>query len=267
MGDISGEVKAVTKAIALLSRISEAGASGVGVRALAREAGMPTSTVHRILHTLAASGVIRKSGSDTYIVGAALQRIGLSALNNLDIRNLAWPYINELQRATGETASLSVRTGASRCYVLQLESAFELKAKAPLGKPYPLLAGAPGVALLFPNSDAEIAELIRENPQEKLAPNTPVSPEQIWKRVRAAREGGYAGANQEVISGVSTIAAPVYSGVGEVAGALSVSAPLSRMDIEGLRRFAPLLLEATTNLSNSLGSIDNPEWRNFSVPL
>ena len=53
--------------------------------------------------------------------------------------------------------------------------------------------------------------------------------------------------------GIHCVAAPVMSGQGEVAGAFSVTAPMSRIDRETLIGFAPALIAATKAVSRQQG--------------
>jgi len=70
-------------------------------------------------------------------------------------------------------------------------------------------------------------------------------PQQIWKRIQAARDCGYAWSDQEYYRGDLTIAAPVLGEDGQPLAALNISGPTSRWTLTQLRaKLAPLLLQS-----------------------
>jgi IclR family acetate operon transcriptional repressor len=82
---------------------------------------------------------------------------------------------------------------------------------------------------------------------------TITSPSRYALEIRRARARGYAEDREEQDVGAACIAAPIVDAQG-VVGAISISAPASRMSVDRVRRLAPALVEACEALSRQLGS-------------
>lgn len=214
---------------------------------------LPKSSVYRIIQSLQQAGALQyDSGTGALRLGPRITRIGVQALDGLDIRQKARRFLEGLVGETGETTSLSVRFGDTRTYVDVVESPNILSVRPPIGRPLPLLVGAPGRALSFPLSDDEIEELLGRTALYSYTTNTPVSAEEVWAGIREARGSGFAVARDEVISGLATISAPVVTADGEVVGAISIAGPSSRLSFDALVGFAEPLQAATAALADDL---------------
>jgi IclR family transcriptional regulator, pca regulon regulatory protein len=93
-----------------------------------------------------------------------------------------------------------------------------------------------------------------------LTPHTLTDRQQVWKRVEAAREAGYAWSEQECYRGDLTIAAAVLGDDGAPLAAINISAPTSRWTLSELHaKLAPLLLQ--TARAASSGQTHRPRLR------
>ncbi|MBO0804910.1 MAG: IclR family transcriptional regulator, partial [Nocardiopsaceae bacterium] len=102
------QVESVQRAIAVLNILGEA-RSELGTNEIARRAGLNASTVSRLLATLVDGGLVRYVGStNRYRLGIRILQLASVARENLDLRALARPYLEELTGLTGETATLSM---------------------------------------------------------------------------------------------------------------------------------------------------------------
>ena len=67
------------------------------------------STAYRVLSTLEAMQYLQQdSGTRLYRPGLKVLQLGFSAINNIEIRQLAHPYLERLSLETGETVSMAV---------------------------------------------------------------------------------------------------------------------------------------------------------------
>lgn len=243
---------AVRRAIEILELIAER-ETFRSLRAIAAATGLPKSSVARIMNTLEETEMVANERG-LYVVGPRFRRLGIRALDGLDVRVLARSTMAELARATGETVSLNVRFGDIRMYVEQVESQNMLLAKGEIGRPYPLLVGAPGRALIYPLDDASVNDLLKHSKLEKYTINTPITAETVWAAIRQARELGAAIARDEVIPGLATVAVPVMDDRGSVVAALGVTGPSSRISDEALLDLRGLVSNFADGLSRACGS-------------
>ncbi len=79
---------------------------------MARELGIPRSTVFRLAQTLEAMGFLRRldNGRD-YALGPAVLSLGFEYLGSLDLVELANPVLARLRDQTGCSAHLAIRSG------------------------------------------------------------------------------------------------------------------------------------------------------------
>lgn len=251
-GQKSGAGDAVARTIGVLDLVSSR-SDLTSARQIAGELGLPKSSAYRIVQSLQQTGAIEYDAeSGSFRLGPSIARIGIQALGGLGVRQLARRFLEDLVQSTNETASLSVRFGDTRTYVDVVESPNILSARPPIGRPLPLLVGAPGRALSFPLADEEILGLLKRTALYSYTTNTPVSPEEVWEGIEEARARGYAVARDEVISGLATISAPVFAEDGTVAAAISVAGPSTRLSAEQLTDLAEPLWAATKAMAAEL---------------
>lgn len=248
----NGAVEAVRRAVEIMQLVANRD-DLTSMRAVAAAAGFPKSSVARILETLVETGMLQ-NGNGAYSLGTRLRRLGIRALDGMDVRAAARTAMEDLAHRTGETVSLNVRFGEVRMYVEQVESQHMLRAKGEIGRPYPLLVGAPGRALIYPLPDDEIEALLDRAELQSYTENTPVTRDGVWAAIREARQRDAAMARDEVISGLATVAVPIMDLQGGVIAALGVTGPSSRVDHEQLVALLPVVRESVKELCLSLGS-------------
>jgi hypothetical protein len=115
---LSSTVKRAADVLQALTDTAE-----VGVSELSRQLGWPKSVTHRVLTTLAHSGLVAVDASThRYRLGPAALRLGLAAIARADVHRLAIPHLSALRDTTGETATLTLLSGDHRLYVEVVES-------------------------------------------------------------------------------------------------------------------------------------------------
>jgi DNA-binding IclR family transcriptional regulator len=115
----------------------------------------------------------------------------------------------------------------------------------PVGRRLPMYCTASGRAYLSALPPAVTRRILSRSRLAAHTPQTLTDPQQIWKRIRAARESGYAWSDQEYYRGDVTIAAAVLGEDGTPLAAVNISAPTSRWTLAELRaKLAPLLLQS-----------------------
>ena len=91
----SGRIEASQRAVAILDALADAGE--VGTNELARQTGLPASTVSRQLGTLAATGLVEHDAeTGRYRLGIRVVRLANAVLARLDVRQVARPHLEVL---------------------------------------------------------------------------------------------------------------------------------------------------------------------------
>jgi DNA-binding IclR family transcriptional regulator len=225
----------------------------LGVSELSRRLGLATSTVHRLLATLAAERLLERAPAG-YRLGLALHDPGRQ-------RRAAPGPARGGHAGDGHAAALDRRDGAAgragRAGVGLHRPAGEPAHGADLlpGRHrLPATTTSTGKVLLaaLPADELEL-RLARWIP-ERHTPFSIVEPAVLRKRLGEIAARGWAENLQESRVGVVSVGAPVRGGDGVVIAALSVAAPTDRAAPDALRRIRAAVLEAAAVVSRRLGA-------------
>jgi IclR family acetate operon transcriptional repressor len=239
----------VRNAMQALTVLAEQGP--LSLTGLAGELGLGKSTVHLLLRTLRADGMVDyDAASRLYRVGLRVFEIGATALEQSGFGARLTGAMEDLARHCNESVSLGVLNAGSVLFVQRVESPEILRADIRLGTRMPLHASASGKALLAAMSEAEID---RELPELRLsgsARRTVRERDALLAELWHVRERGYARQAEEFVDGIGAVAAPVFAAGGRVLAALSIAGPVARFDEEA---WAGLLLPVASQMSQLCG--------------
>ena len=231
----SRPVGSTTKSFQLIDAIVNAGMNGATFTEAVRDSGVPKSTAHRLLNELTEIGALRfDEDSKTYFGGLLLARYGASIAAEYDLRKIARPHLEHLQRETGHTATLGIRDGDHGIYLDKVESReFGIRLHSEIGKAFPLHCTGIGKVMLAAMPEKEANAILRRKLRE-FTPNTIVEPLLLQAELDEIRERGYAVDDEEITRGMICVAAPVRNPDGEVAGAMSCTFPTWIRDERGI---------------------------------
>lgn len=225
------------------------GASGeLGAAEIARRAGLPRSTAHRIVVELVRLGLLERSGPGVRL-GMRLFELGQAVPRQRALKDAALPYLEDLREATRATVHLAVMEGLEVVYVEILRSRDGQSLPSQVGGRMPAHATGVGKAVMA-FAPPSLARARVEAGLERLTPYTVVMPGALARELAAIRRSGVSYDRQESAAGVVCAAAPVFGADGAVLGALSVTGRSGRLDVE---RMAPAVRTAGLALSRALG--------------
>jgi len=217
---------AVDKAIEILFHLHGAPAAS-GVTAIGQALGIPKSSAHRLLGSLARRGLVERDGRGRYRPGMGLVALGLGALEREPVVAAARPLIEADASELGETVFL-VGARAGRLIVLdKAEGTGFLRAAPRVGSEVPVHATAAGK--LFLALDPGRVEVAPR--PEPFTPQT-ADLRSLEAEVERARSRGFAENREEWIPGLAVVAAPVRTGA-RLHGVVAVAATTARMDSLG----------------------------------
>ena len=199
----------VKKAFLILKAISSAG-NGLRISEISTRLDISKSTVHGITAALEDQGaIIRDPESKKYIIGATLMELGKAAYAKMDFKKAAHPIMERLMEQCRETVFLGVRNGDTITIIDLVESRKDFKISSPIGTSLPLLAGAIGKIFLSEMIPGDAREYIRSKGLIQFTPNTITDPDIYFKALESVRNTGVAFDDEEYISGVRAVAAPL----------------------------------------------------------
>lgn len=220
---------------------------------MARSAGLPVSTVHRLLGTLVSLGFVRLSEeSHRYTLGLRVFELAHKVSLARGLSEVALPVMRRLVKATGEPSLLAVAEGAEIVYVERIEGWRRIQIRGSVGERGPIYCTSLGKALLAFMPDGEREDLLACVELEKLAPNTITDRGRLREELELTRERAYAIADEEREEDVRAVGAPVLSPRGYPVASLCLAVPVFRVAREELEEFAPMVQEAAAEIGVQL---------------
>ena len=243
---------ALQRGLRLLTLFADA-ERGLTASEIAKQSGLPVSTVHRFLANLQSSGYLNCSDDGVYHLGTVCIGLGHSALAQLDVRRISLPFLRELNQKTRETIHLTMRHGASAVYVEKLDSQEPVRIYSRIGASVPLYSSAVGKVMLAYMQPQERENLLSQVELKRLTPNTVGSLQELSAVLQRVRRQGFAYDLEENEPHIRCVAAPIWDHSKSANAALSITGPAVRMSTTRLRELAPLVKDAGLKISRDLG--------------
>lgn len=224
---------------------------------LAVELGLAKSTISRLMTTLASEGfVTRVPNSRKYRLGVSILALSGILISNLEVTKEAAPVVNRLVSDIEETAHLAILDGTDTIYVHKEECSHAVQILTYLGKKNPAYCTSSGKVLLA-YSDDDAVDRVVEHGLEKRTKNTITTREQLETELNTIRQRGYAISHDEILEGVTSIAAPVRDYTGKVVAAITVVGPNQRISQNRVPIYVKKIVDASKEASERLGYFYN----------
>jgi IclR family transcriptional regulator, acetate operon repressor len=212
------------------------------------------STAHRLMAMLVYHGFAAQDPvTRVYRAGPALYEIGLSVVSNMDIRSVARPVLEKLAAVTGETVHLGVLEGTEVRFVDAVESELALRVSARVGKQVPAHATSLGKAMLAALTDEQVRMLYPSESLPVVTAQTMSRRSDLLAELDRTRARGYACNAGESEQGVGSTGVAIMHPARGPVGAITIAAPLTRLDQDKTERHAALLVEASREITAQLG--------------
>lgn len=245
--------QSVERAVLLLRAFLD-GRSELRVSDIERLTGIRQSTVSRLLATLEELGlVIRDDVTGLYRPGLDLLSYASVVLNAHPVHQAGRQVAQTLAGELGLGANLAVRDGTSMLYLCNFEGPAAAKAYSLMGQRKPLHATGLGKCLLLGLDPDQRGELLGTQLQRYTA-HTLTDPRDLESHLSGIAERGYATEVEELALGRACIAAPIRDAQGSVQAAISISGPLSAIDLSNREsELSRIAIEASDSIAMGLG--------------
>lgn len=209
----------VARAFALLDVFDER-QRRLSLTELATGAGLPPATTLRIARQLVDAGALERRENGRYVVGRRLWHLGLLAPVQTGVREVAAPFLQDLQAATRATVHLAQRDGDQVVYLDRLSGRSSVPVVSRVGSRLPLHATGVGKVLLAHAPPEVQARVLRR--LTRVTPYTVTSPSILTDQLDRVRREGYATTAEEMTLGACSVAVPVHGPDGSVVAALGL---------------------------------------------
>jgi IclR family acetate operon transcriptional repressor len=246
------EVKSLDRALALLAIVADA--TGLTLTEAATRAGLPPSTAHRLLGTLARHRLVELDpGPQTWHVGIEAFRIGSRFLSRRKLPEISRAAMQALVDALGETANLAVADEDSVVFVSQVETHAPIRAFFRPGTRGAFHASGIGKAILAHLPAARVSAVVRRAGLARFTARTIISETHLAEDLARIRQAGYAVDDEERNDGMRCIAAPIFNEFAEPIAGVSISGPTVRVTAESVPSIGPRVAEAAAAITRAVG--------------
>jgi DNA-binding IclR family transcriptional regulator len=241
----------VVSRIAGLLRIAGRRPEGSSLLELVRESGLTRPTVHRLLTSLAAEGLLdHDARTGNWVLGPEVLLLGSVASARFPLEDIARPSLRRLAEETGESAFFSVRRGTETVCLLREEGSFPVRSFVlHEGVRFPLGVASAGTAILA---------FLPENEREQVLSGWPVHagkfaeghPEALVRaNLKQTCQLGYSVNPGLVLEGSWGMGAAVFDQANRPAWALSLTGIEPRFRGDRQEFLGRLLLEEAHRIS------------------
>jgi DNA-binding IclR family transcriptional regulator len=244
-------VQSIRRAFAVLDALDE---GPLGVTEVAERATLPKSTAARLLATLVGEGAVEQvPGETSYRLGPRLVTLGGGFSLTRSLAAVGRPVLAELAAASGEAAGIGVSDGDLIHYVDQVDTPNPVVVRDWTGARAPLHAVSSGQVLLAFRTPAAIERYLAQPELERFTSRTLADADSIRERLRDVRRHGYAWAVEEFDADISSVAAPIADGSGEIIAAVHIHGPSYRFPVPGTEpRMAELVVTGAARIAAGL---------------
>ena len=247
-------LKTVENALKVIEYLAEKHEAGISV--ISRHLGLPPSTTHRLVSTLASRDFITQDvSSKKYRLGMKFFQLGSYVANRFGVRSIALKNMEELADRTGETVNLGVLVKEKVYYLEKISNNDSIRVELQVGRAVPAYCTAMGkvmLAFLFPEKQKEILSRIRF---EQRTRTTITDMKRLKQELEEIHSRGFSVDNDELIEGISCIAAPVFSSSKEAIAAISIAGPSFRITEGFIRTHVPDVKEAAEKTSMDIQNL------------
>lgn len=228
--------------------------SGMTLADLARALGLPKPTAYRIVATLESRGGLTRTPQGHYLISRKLFDMPKDESEEQALLRAAEPTMARLVNSCRETVNLGVLDAGEVVVISTVESPQTIRMTSKVGNRRYLHSTALGKVLLSGLPEKEVLRLIRIQGLPRLTPRTIVTRQALANELEIVRRQGYAMDNEENEPDGRCLGAPIISVGGRIVAALSISAPIFRMDMSRARALAGELMVTCRDISHDMTS-------------
>lgn len=220
---------------------------------VAEASGLDRATARRCLLTLSQQGYADYDGKYFTLTPRVL-RLGTACLATMPLPQIVQPVLDRLSDEIGESSSVSILDGAEIVYVARAAQRKVMSIALMPGSRLPAYCTSMGRVLLAALSEAEARARLGEAPLPARTPRTLTAPDAIMAELAAVRASGFAAIDQEVETGLCSVAVPLTDSRGKTVAALNVGFPAGQDGIGSMEeRLLPRLRHVARDLRGMLG--------------
>jgi DNA-binding IclR family transcriptional regulator len=227
---------------------------GFSISEIGRRLKIPKSSAHLILTTLQRRGFLQKNTqTGRYHFGLQLVSLSRNALENLDLREEARPFLHCLMQESGLTVHMAVLERDEAVIIEKVEAPGLVRLASWIGRRLDVNCTGVGKVLMAFLPIDELDYLLRTKAFARHNSRTIISKSALRRELMLVKQSGYALDNEEDEPGVCCVGAPVFDENGKVVAAISVAGTTSQIGTDRVPILARQVIRAARGISSRLG--------------
>lgn len=248
--------QSVMKALKLLDLFTE-DTQELTLKEISNRANIPKPTAYRLLSSLEASNFLYKTKEtehdSRYRLGLKLLELGKLVSDNLEIRGVALPFMQQLSQDINEVVHLVIVNHNQATYIEKVESSRALRLYTRIGKSSPLYIGSGPKMLLAYLPETKQVEILDESELTPLNTDKVIDRKELMRELDRIRRDGYAYSIGEQDADTTGISYPIYDIHGQVIAALTVSGFSKHFEGDNLQLIKGKTKQTAILISEQLG--------------
>lgn len=229
-----------------------------GVTELGRELGLAKSTVSEIVASLVEQGLLERTPRGRFRLGWRVFSLNQVLLESAPLVRESRPVMQELVERYGESSHLMVLERDQAVIVEKVQATLATQIMlSRIGARLPAHCSACGKLLLAALPEGELERLFGDAELQTFTAATLTDPGALRAELATIRTSGVAFDREEIVPGLSCLAAPIRDEAGKVVAGLSLSMPTYRFQ-ENAARFEQVIRTAGERVSRRLGHAPRP---------
>ena len=224
------------------------------LKELSQLLGIQKTTVHRMLLTLQDLGYVRQNPLNRkYQATIKFFELGQSVVRHTQLIDIARPHMVDLSRKVDENVNLGILDGIDAVCIDRVEGQNPLKVDQPIGSRAPAYVSAFGKALLAFLPDEERTEILSGHRIVRFTDKSHQTVIALERDLKKCKDRGYALDDEEAVTGIRCVGAPIIDHTGEVIAGISIALPAFRMNRKKQIEYAQFVTQTASLISKDLG--------------
>jgi len=248
-------IASVGKATSLLLLFKDSSTEELSIKEISEKLIMPKATVSRIVATLIKSNFLEQNEENKkYKLGINLYILGNRYQSIHRLEKIGHSYLEKIVKEFGESVSISVLNNSKSVIVDKIDGVQSIRAVSEIGVQNPLHCSGSGKVFLAYLKPEEYRNVIQQiTPLKAYTAYTIIDSDKLLENISLVLKRGYAYDDEEIHSGQTCIAAPVYNHLNRVCAAITVSGPKERIHEKGIDSIGNKLRVYCNELSKEMG--------------